>query len=343
MTKTPVTVAMSGGVDSAAAALLLIESGYDVRGITMQVHDDHDDTQLARRLCAQLGIPHEVLDLRTRFRTAVIEPFADAYFHGMTPNPCILCNKAVKFGTLMDHALAASGGLFATGHYARIERVEGRFWLRRGLDPRKDQSYHLHFLDQNRLARTLLPLGRFESKQQVRALVRNAGLEVSEKKDSDGICFSRGMRYDAWLETAYPERNIAGHYTDLSGTILGPCERPFAHTIGQKRGLQIQSQDDLRVIAIQPVQGRVSLGREEDLYRSKARLTDVSLVQPLYSQPIEVQMFHWGLRLPAVLDQKDPTILRFLEPVRAIAPGQYAVFYRDDDVLGGGRVEFALE
>lgn len=335
-----VAVAMSGGVDSAVTARLMMKEGHQVTGVTMRVHDDETEIHDAARVCASLGIPHRILDLREAFDAKVIRPFAQAYFDGQTPNPCILCNKAIKFGRFMDWALSLGADLFATGHYVRIEASGHAYHVLRSPCSRKDQSYLFHFMDQQRLSRLLTPLGTFESKSQVRDLARQWALPVFEKKDSDGLCFTGGQRYDAYLAARFPDRVISGTYVDKTGKVIGACKRILNHTIGQKRGLELPQPHPYRVIGIDPERHEVILGSEEDLYCRSVILTEVSFIHGnslSLSNRFEVQMFHWGLRLPAALHKQGSAYrLVFDQPVRAVAPGQYAVFYRGDEVMGGG-------
>jgi tRNA-specific 2-thiouridylase len=346
MAKT-VALAISGGIDSAVTAHLLLKKGYDVFGITMIVHADSNEVTDAKKVCDFLGIKHYILDLTNDFHDEVITPFVSAYFNGVTPNPCMICNKQIKFGKLMDYALSMGADYFATGHYVRIHQQNGLFHLMRGLEPRKDQSYLFHFMNQKQLGKILTPLGEYRSKEEIRQIASRLKLPVSGKKDSDGLCFTSGRSYSEYLHQEYPENIQKGEYQDFNRKVLGYFPSIIHHTVGQKRGLFLNGQHSYRVAEINSEENIIRLGHEKDLYHQEMLIFDVSFTSgshPTLPIDLNIQMFQWGLLLPATLSKYNGRFkITFKENARAIAKGQYAVFYHDDEVFGGGMIDCIIK
>lgn len=347
--KPSVGIGLSGGVDSALVAALLMEQGYEVRGYTMQVIDEMADLPMAEAIAKQLGIPWEVVDFREAFKASVITPWREAYIQGCTPNPCILCNRHIKYGQFATYILEHCDYM-ATGHYARVEKdpIAGNYQLFRGAADRKDQAYVLYQLPQEILSRLLLPLGAIENKQETREMAQKRGIVVADKKDSDGICFlPKNTRYSEFIQNAFPQKNFAGEIVHVDGRKLGTHPSYFDFTIGQKRNEWIRCDKGESVVSIQPDTGTVVIGSESLLYEGSCKLTDLRFVaesvQDLHG--IVIKLFQWGWFLEGWLERiEGETFLHFKEPVRGIAKGQSAVFYEKSNqgqptkVLGGGIV-----
>jgi tRNA-specific 2-thiouridylase len=368
MPEPAIAVAMSGGVDSSTAAALLVRQGHRVLGLTMQLWNQRrlpelagvgatgrccslDDVYDARRVAEQLGIPYYVLNFERQFEETVVAPFVREYLAGRTPIPCTLCNNHVKFDGFLETASALGAGQIATGHYARIRRdpATGRYQMLRGVDEGKDQTYFLFGLTQEQLARTLFPLGGM-TKPEVREQARALGLAVAEKNDSQEICFVPNGDYAAFLEAylrakGVPEERTAGEIVDTAGRRLGAHNGVHHFTVGQRRGLGIATGEPLYVIATEPAAQRVVVGTNEDLLRSRFFARQVNWVSIAgLDEPLEarVKIRNKHAAAAATLHPAgDPARVevRFHESQRAVTPGQAAVFYRDDVVLGGGWIE----
>ncbi len=344
-----VVVAMSGGVDSSVAAALLVERGCEVIGITMQLAGagsrccslaDADD---ARRVAETLGIRFYVAAYGDLFRSEVMEPFADAYLSGRTPIPCVACNRRFKFHHLLGRARALGAARIATGHYARIDAdpASGARRLRTGIDGAKDQSYFLFDLDQAQLARIELPLGSL-GKNEVRARARALGLATAEKPESQEICFVPDGDYARVVETLRPGALPGtGEIVHEDGRVLGQHRGIHHFTVGQRRGLSLGAAQRLYVTRIEAKRNRIVVGGEEALLAREARLESVSWIageapEGALEATVRVRYRHEGARAAIEPDGKDGARLVFRDPVRAISPGQAAVFYQGDQVLGGG-------
>lgn len=360
-------VAMSGGVDSSAVAGLLHSRGERIVGLTMQLWNQQrlpalasegatgrccslNDVYDARWVANQLGIPYYVVNFEDRFEEQVVKPFVAEYLAGRTPIPCTLCNNFIKFDQFLDMAAGVGAEKIATGHYARIDWNEdaGRWELRRGVDTAKDQTYFLFGLTQPQLARTLFPLGGF-TKPEVRELARGLGIPVAEKPDSQEICFVPNGDYAAFIDAYFAEQGIAagrtrGEVIDTEGQVLGEHAGVHHFTVGQRRGLKIAKGEPLYVIATEPAAQRVIVGRNEDLLRARLRVKDmnwISIAAPAAPVRAEVKIRNKHAAAPATVTPAGEGVVevRFDEPQRAVTPGQGAVLYDGDRVLGGGWIE----
>jgi len=341
---------MSGGVDSSVAAALLIRQGRDVVGVTMDVGIEacRPVARDARRIAELLGIPHRIVDVAPVFSREVVDYFCAEYARGRTPNPCVACNYSVKLGHLLDRVLADGCAALATGHYARVERAgSGRLLLKRGLDPDKDQSYMLHRLRQRQLERLILPLGAMR-KGSVRDIALEMGLPAADRDESQEICFLGGRDYRDFLRRAAPEAMRPGPIVDLDGNVIGEHRGIAAYTVGQRRGTALSAGRPLYVVDVRPSDNTVVVGPEDALYVRRVALRDVNYL-PFDVPPGELEVTakvrYASPEAPATLhpSRDDPAraTLLFDEPRRAVAPGQSAVFYSGDVVVGGGTIESA--
>lgn len=350
-----VMVGMSGGVDSSVAALLLMQQGYEVTGVTFKLWDDPaedsgccsaDDVRDAAYVCSQLGIPHYVFNYKELFRQEVVQPFIEEYLRGRTPNPCIRCNRAIKFGAFSGRIRELGYDFIATGHYARtrFNEATGRYELLRAVHPAKDQSYVLYNLTQEQLACLLLPLGGYE-KQEIREIAAKSGLVVAKKPDSQDICFVPDGDYGAFLERYAGIHPAPGEFVDCCGRCVGQHRGIIHYTVGQRKGLGVSLGKPAYVQRIDPDLNRVVLTTEEsDIFTCSVLAEDTNYISiPQLERPIEVMAkiryahpLSPALLLPGV---KPGTVrLEFKEPQRAPAPGQAVVFYQGDTVIGGGTI-----
>ncbi len=339
-----VLVALSGGVDSACACILLQKQGYEVGGATMLLRDGGErEAEDARLAAQQLGIPFYLFELKDEFRKNVIAPFTQVYQSGGTPNPCVVCNRTMKFGIFLEKALALGYDAIATGHYARIIERNGRYLLSAADDRAKDQTYVLCMLNQYQLAHTLFPLGEVRNKAEARELAAQAGLQLAGKHDSQDICFVPDGDYMGYL-TAHGLIPQKGSFILRDGTVLAPHKGMEAYTTGQRRGLGIALGERTYVLGKRGTD--VVLGAEEQLYARRVLVRGVNYIpfeRP--TEPIRVQAklryttkFADALLTPT----EDGCALLFDAPQRAVTPGQTAVFYDGDLVIGGGTIEKTL-
>lgn len=358
MTGQTVLLGMSGGVDSSVAASLLVRQGYDVHGVTLQVWE-HEDEHVAaskrweERGCCKIGIAkfvaqrlnisYEVVDRREAFQQGVIDDFVAGYASGTTPNPCVRCNERVKLRSL--YALAQERGLdyVATGHYARVQQADGRWSLRRALDQRKDQSYFLYRVSASWLPKLLFPVGHMQ-KSEVWQEAEALGLPVEELKESQEICFVSHGDYRTFIEQEMPEAKKPGPFVGVDGAVLGRHEGIAFYTPGQRRGLGIATGQRLYVQKVVPESGQVVLCTEDHLVQSDCCVADLSLFDDAVGrQPIETEVKIRYATPPAaatvVPSENGMLQVRFHQPQRALSPGQSAVFYDGDRVLGGGIIQ----
>lgn len=345
-----VMVGMSGGVDSAAAAILLKEQGYEVTGVTLKLWDGEtesgccslSDTEDARAVAHVLDIPFYVLNFKDMFRESVVDPFVQSYLAGETPNPCLACNEVIKFHGMLQKARAIGMDYIATGHYARIDRDEnnGRVCLRKGVDTAKDQSYVLYGLTQDQLAATLLPLGGL-TKPEVRAIAARAGVGVSDKPDSQDICFVAENGYADFIRDYTGTEPEPGSFVDVNGKVLGTHKGLIHYTVGQRKHLGMSFGQRMAVVSKDARTNTVMVGGEEAVRFPEAFVRDVNwLSVACPAQPIRahVRTRYHGAEAAAWVEPigSRHAKIRFDVPQRAIAPGQAAVFYDEDRVLGGG-------
>lgn len=342
-----VLVAMSGGVDSTVAVKLLQNQGYEVAGATMKLLSaDGPRVEKTRALAESMGARFYVFDFTSEFKNEVIDAFARAYTEGLTPNPCVVCNQRFKFGRFLDEALALGYDYVATGHYARIEQDGARYLLKTASDPLKDQSYFVYGLTQRELAHVVFPLADME-KDEIRRIAVSLGLDNAHQKDSQDICFVEGGKYMEIVENYCAENNfpiIPGKFVDLAGKTLGRHLGIEKYTIGQRKGVGVAlgGEKPMYVISKNPVRHEVVMGPDEVLFSREMLVENVSWVDDAYKSRTraEVKPRYAKRPLPATLELLPDESVRvvFDEPVRAITPGQYAVFYDGENVLGGGEI-----
>jgi tRNA-specific 2-thiouridylase len=349
--KNKVVVAMSGGVDSSVTAGLLVEQGYNVEGVSLRLWEGErkqrscSDHRGAAEVAAQLGILHTLIDARSEFAESVVRPFVADYLEGRTPNPCVACNRDFKLGVLLDWAKAHGADYVATGHYARVshDANTGRASLARGADRNKDQSYFLFALSQEQLSQTLFPLGEME-KVEVRGAARRLGLPVADRPESQDVCFGD---YRSFVESlANPEDIHGGEIVDRSGKVLGRHDGLHRLTIGQRKGLGISSPHPLYVVEIDEASRRVVVGEKDELNRQGFVADSLNWIEPPDTEEFsaEVQVRYRSSAVPCRVRVHDDGSCeaRFEESFPSVAPGQAAVFYDGDRVLGGGWIERAL-
>lgn len=349
-----VIIGMSGGVDSSAAASLLLAQGYDVVGITLKLWPQDCSSRAEDKCCGpqavtdaravahKLGIPFYLVDEAADFQREVIQYFAEEYRAGRTPNPCVMCNEKLKFGTLLRRARQLGGHFIATGHYARVEHAApgGRHLLRRGRDLRKDQSYFLFSLRQEQLGCTLFPLGEL-TKSDTREVARESALKTAEKEESMEICFVPDNDYGRFLQQAKLVEKHGGEIVDLQGRVLGRHDGIEFFTIGQRRGLGLSSPKPLYVIDLDPARNRVIVGDETALDRDTFRVERCNWI-PFAEPPaslealVKIRYNHPGTPATVTPRPDGSADIRLHQAQRAITPGQACVFYQDDLVLGGG-------
>ena len=337
-----ILVAMSGGVDSTAAALLLKRQGHDVAGATLDLLPENGnkrDIEDAAAAAAAIGIPHYVFDLKDVFAEKVIGNFCAEYVRGRTPNPCVQCNMFVKFGAMARMAAELGYGTLATGHYARVCRENGRYFIRRASDAKKDQSYVLYGLTQEQLAHVVFPLADM-TKEEIRALAAEAGLNAATRRDSQDICFIKDGDYAGYLCKKQGVVPVPGDFVDADGNPLGRHDGVIYYTVGQRKGLGVTFGEPRYVVAKNAVDNTVTLGKNEDLFVNTVRVRELKLQKlAALDSPVRVtaKTRYSQRETPALLfPDGEGAALEFDSPVRAPAPGQSAVFYDGDDVVGGG-------
>lgn len=341
--KKVVAIALSGGVDSGAAAYILKEQGYQVFGITMKLFDEFD-TNCAQYIAQKLGIDHFIIDFSKYFEQEIIDTFVEEYLDGKTPNPCIMCNIKIKYGLLLEKAKELGAEFLAYGHYANIkyDAKDCKYHLFKSSANRKDQSYLLYHLKQEQISSVILPLNEYNNKKEVRELVKEIIPEISEKKDSLDICFIPNMSHSKYIKKRCGLLNDKGNFVDKNGDFLGKHKGIYNYTIGQKKGLGINRNEPLFVVKINSTNNEIILGEDKDLYKNEIIINNVTYIdennKSVESFNCEVKLCQWGYYIKCkVLNNIDNTaIVKFIKPERAPAPGQSAVFYQGDEVLGGG-------
>ena len=346
---------MSGGVDSSVAAAILVEAGYDVIGMMLRLWSEPgtsesnrccspDAMALARRVAGQLGIPFYAVDAQTAFHDTVVQAFIQDYTAGITPNPCITCNRQIRWGYLLDHALALGADALATGHYARLTTAKnGSIQLRKAADPKKDQSYVLHVLNQEQLRATILPLGDY-SKVEVRAAARSRNIPSATRSDSQDLCFLAGGDYGDFLLRHSPAAINPGPIRSTEGESLGEHRGLAFYTIGQRKGLGLSSPYPLYVVRKEIQNNALIVGGVHNLGRREmmaAEINWVAGIAPEHPFRANVKIRSTAAELPALVtpQQDGNAAIKFDKPVRDITPGQAAVIYDGDICLGGGEIQ----
>lgn len=353
MEKKRVVVGMSGGVDSSVAALLLKERGYEVLGVTMKTWRDEGPLlthgggilEDARRVCDHLGIPFSVMDFSEEFERFVVNYFVSEYQQGRTPNPCVICNRKVKWEALLKRGVGLGADLVATGHYARIERLpNGRLAVRTSAAAAKDQTYALYNLTQEQLARTLMPVGEL-TKEEIRRIAKEAGIPVAEKPDSQEICFIPDQDYAGFIKRYTGEEAVPGNFVDRQGRVLGRHKGIIHYTVGQRKGLGLSMGHPVFVTEIRPKTNEVVVGTGEDVFTKSLRCSKLNwmAVDGLHGKPMslkaKIRYAHAGADCVVTEVGEDLAECRFSEPVRAVTPGQAVVFYHGNYIAGGGIIQ----
>lgn len=357
MEKKKVVVGMSGGVDSSVAAWLLQEQGYEVIGVTMQIWQDEDSLQTeenggccglsavedARRVAAKLGIPYYVMNFKRDFKEKVINYFMEEYLHGRTPNPCIACNRYVKWESLLKRSLDIGADFIATGHYAQVEQLSnGRFAVRRSVTAQKDQTYALYNLTQEQLSHTLMPVGAY-TKGQIRTFAEKLGLLVADKPDSQEICFVPDKDYARFIEENAHVKIPEGNFVWTDGTVIGKHKGIIHYTVGQRRRLGLSMGRPVVVTGIRPDSNEVVIGEEKEVFSQTlhaCRLNWMAIERPVGEMRFlaKIRYAHEGAMCTVHMTGTDEAECIFDEPVRAVTPGQAVVFYDGDYVAGGGTI-----
>ena len=354
MTGEHVVVAMSGGVDSSVAAALLVEQGYEVIGLMLRLwaepggESDNrcctpDAVDDARRVADSLDIPFYLINVEAPFKKHVVEYFIGEYAAGRTPNPCLMCNRHIRFDLLLNRALALDARYLATGHYARLRHAGGRYHLLKGVDDHKDQSYVLYMLNQQRLSHLIFPLGEYR-KPQVREIARRHDLPVAERAESQDLCFLADGDYRRFLREKIPKAVQPGPITDQTGQVLGQHQGLPFYTIGQRRGLGIAAPEALYVLEIDTPSNTLIVGPAAELRRTELTAGDVSYISgqaPQEPLPVMAKIRYKAREAPALLAPLPGhrAVLHFDHPLRDITPGQGVVFYRGEELVGGGIIE----
>ncbi len=341
-----VLLGMSGGVDSTASVIVLKNSGYEVIGATYKLTDDESVDQSildAKNAAQKLGIEHIVVDYRKEFKDKVISDFINEYMIGHTPNPCVVCNKNIKFDKFLKTADEMGIKYVASGQYAKIDKRNGRYYVVKARNIIKDQTYFLYTLKEDILDRVLFPMGDMESKDDTRQLVKDAGIEIYSKKDSQEICFIKNMKYTDYISRNSDVVSKKGNFVDMNGNILGSHEGIVNYTIGQRKGLGIALGKPAFVIDINYENNTVVLGENEDLFNDELKLYDYNFINDEYNKDnikLSVKIRYAAKEESvAIKKEADHILVKFDNPVRAITKGQSVVFYDGDVLVGGGVIK----
>ena len=360
-----VVVGMSGGVDSSVAAYLLKEQGYDVIGVTMQIWQDEDICSMeekggccglsavedARRVSATLNIPFYVMNFKKEFKDNVIDYFVSEYLNARTPNPCIACNRFVKWESLLARSLEIGASYIATGHYAKVDKLDnGRYTIRKSVTRDKDQTYALYNLTQYQLKHTLMPVGAY-SKDEIRTIANEIKLPVANKADSQEICFVSDNNYAGFISDYLKEKGedkdvkalTPGNFVDVSGNVLGQHKGIVNYTIGQRKGLNLSLGQPAFVLELRPETNEVVIGKSDDvfsdeLYANQLNFMAIEDLEGEMEVEAKIRYSHKGSKALIKRLDKDQIMCKFYEPQRAITPGQAVVFYKDDYIVGGGTI-----
>ena len=337
-----VLIGMSGGVDSSVSALLLKQQGYDVYGVTFKLSDDQDPLSFdyASKVAKDLEIKHEVVDITKEFKKEVIDYFLKEYQQGRTPNPCVICNRKLKFHQLIRYADQKGIDFVATGHYVRVDKNNQRYFLRKAVDLKRDQSYFLYRLTQEQLKRSIFPLGNL-GKNDVRDIAKKSGLIVADKKDSQDICFIHNGDYRSFVKNNSNISFQSGDIINMKGEKIGTHSGLFKYTIGQRKGLGISSTNPLYVIDLDPSRNVVVVGSESDLYSNDFEVSDVNpMAVDSLDNPLEVtvKVRSSSIPVPAVIasSKNGNVLVKLHKRQRAVTSGQSAVFYENDILVAGG-------
>ncbi|BBF43060.1 tRNA-specific 2-thiouridylase MnmA [Lachnospiraceae bacterium KM106-2] len=357
MDKKKVVIGMSGGVDSSVGAYLLKEAGYDVVGVTMQIWQDEDTCSIeenggccglsavedARRVASQLGIPYYVMNFKREFKENVMDYFVDEYLEGRTPNPCIACNRYVKWESLLKRSLDIGADYIATGHYARVVKLDnGRYTLKKSATDAKDQTYALYNLTQHQLEHTVMPVGEY-TKDKIREIAASIGLQVANKPDSQEICFVPDNDYAGFIEETTGKKAVPGNFVTTEGKIVGRHKGIIHYTVGQRRGLNLSLGYPVFVLEIRPETNEVVVGDgtkvfSEKLYCNNLNFMSIADLEGDMEVTVKIRYSHKGC--PGIIRKIADDVVEcdFVDPQRAITPGQAVVFYDDDIVVGGGTI-----
>lgn len=342
-------IAMSGGVDSSVSALLMQQQGYECIGATMSLFKKancggEDDVRDAAKVCENMGIPHEVINFAATFRKQVVNRFIDAYVHGRTPNPCVDCNRHLKFGKLFARAQELGCDYVVTGHYAQVryDEAKDRYLLVKGADPKKDQSYVLYSLTQEQLAHVQFPLGGY-CKTEIRDIAEQHGFANARKHDSQDICFVENGKYAEFIEKQTGRKFKAGNFVDVEGNVLGRHKGIIYYTVGQRKGLGLALPQPMYVKEIDVIQNRVILATNDQLFSTHVVAKEINLIDcDRITEPrrlkARIRYHHVEQWATVTQPDEDTLVVDFDEPQRAITKGQSLVLYEDDVVVGGGTI-----
>lgn len=344
--KEKVLLGMSGGVDSSTSAILLQEAGYEVIGVTMNLTGcNQKEAEDAKRVCEQLKIKHYVIDETEEFQKRVVDSFVSCYQNCLTPNPCVNCNRYLKFGKMYEFAQSLGINKIATGHYAKIEwnDEKKRYILKKSASERKDQSYVLYCIPQELLEHVVFPLEGYHDKKEIRQIAEKHGLNIAKKPDSQDICFIPDKDYASFLERKTKQKLEQGKIVNRQGKVLGTHNGLYHYTIGQRKGLGIANPVPLFVLGLDKEKNQVIVGEERELYQKECMVGDLNWLcdeEEIENKDINVKIRYHAKEAKAMLKKLDDKVLVcFQEPQKGITPGQSAVFYQEERVIGGGKIE----